>query len=403
MPRGQAPTPSHLTAAALTTPRRLPPAAVSSTPPPDAWVTVEVGHRVPLYFLGGGGDGDDSGKNGPAPPPVALLLHGNGFHGLAMAPLAPALLAAGFFVVSLDFRGHGACGIGWRPGGAMPPPDTSHATLARDVATVIRARGWGGRCAILGHSLGGGVAALVSLACPGLASALFLYEPVLPAPATTGWGRAAAGDADPAWGSQALIDQALARPDAFSSLDAARASLASARGLRQLCPEAAAALADAYFWQGTGGREGGEHGTSPVFHPRCHPLVEAAVYAGGYPGAQGEPWGWGRPEDRGDAPAADRDENTHVFWRLAGVNEPVAVARGRVGDGPHASLAHAAAEIAAQCPKGELVEFLSLRHLGPLEDPTAVGAGAAAFFVRAGAGPRGGAGESRAGSPASRL
>lgn len=59
----------------------------------------------------------DLGGAGPA----LLLLHGNGFHGLAFAPLA-ARLRPHFCCYSYDFRGHGASplGSGEPPGGQAP-------------------------------------------------------------------------------------------------------------------------------------------------------------------------------------------------------------------------------------------------------------------------------------------
>ncbi|MER7079582.1 Pimeloyl-ACP methyl ester carboxylesterase [Saccharopolyspora kobensis] len=100
----------------------------------------------------------DHGGNGPA----VVLLHGAGGNLLAWQHFAP-LLTAGHRVVSLDLRGHGRSGDGpWRWDDVLDDLDTvvEHFELPRP--------------AVVGHSLGGMIAALWALRHPDCPAAISL-------------------------------------------------------------------------------------------------------------------------------------------------------------------------------------------------------------------------------------
>lgn len=91
---------------------------------------------------------------GPAARGLVLVVHGLGEHIGRYAHVASRLNAAGWHVAGHDQRGHGASG-GLR--GRMPRDDS----LLRDVARCIDAlrETWSGPLLLLGHSMGGLVAA----------------------------------------------------------------------------------------------------------------------------------------------------------------------------------------------------------------------------------------------------
>jgi alpha-beta hydrolase superfamily lysophospholipase len=104
---------------------------------------------------------------GPARGRV-LIVHGLGEHGGRYAALAAALNGAGWGVHAHDQRGHGRSG-GAR--GALPHAEA----LLEDLGLVIDTLPAGGPLVLLGHSMG------------GLVAARFVAEAVAPAPAA--WSR----------------------------------------------------------------------------------------------------------------------------------------------------------------------------------------------------------------------
>jgi len=71
--------------------------------------------------------------------------------------LAQALVEAGFNVVAVDFRGHGRSGPSPSDGGSWDYDDLVHSDVPAAVGWARQA--FGGRVAVMGHSLGGHVAA----------------------------------------------------------------------------------------------------------------------------------------------------------------------------------------------------------------------------------------------------
>ena len=100
-----------------------------------------------------------------------VVLHGLGLSRQVFAPVLPAL-AAGFRVVRLDLRGHGAS-----PAPDPPEPYSDH----EDVCATLDALGLE-RVDVVGLSLGGSVAVDLALAHPSRVRRLALL-----APALSGW------------------------------------------------------------------------------------------------------------------------------------------------------------------------------------------------------------------------
>lgn len=105
-------------------------------------------------------------SRGRGGPPI-VLLHGFGFDGVSWDDFA-APLASARKVVWFDMPGHGAA-AGWSP--------TPHAgTCAKAVVASLEAMAIS-RAVLVGHSLGGAVAALVGLMRPDLVERLVLLAP----------------------------------------------------------------------------------------------------------------------------------------------------------------------------------------------------------------------------------
>ena len=115
----------------------------------------------------------------PGRGPRLLALHGWLDSAASFIPLAAALPECE--LVALDFPGHGHSDP--RPAGTWYHlPD-----YLDDVAAALDALGWD-RCVLLGHSLGGAVAALYAAALPEQAERLVLVESLGPLPFRRGTG-----------------------------------------------------------------------------------------------------------------------------------------------------------------------------------------------------------------------
>jgi 3-oxoadipate enol-lactonase len=106
----------------------------------------------------------------PAAPPL-VLLHALGESATSWDAVA-ARLAPHFSLLALDLRGHGASD--W-------PGTYSHELMRDDVAGVLDALGLR-EVVLVGHSLGGAVAYLVTLARPDLVGRLVVEDVVPPFP-----------------------------------------------------------------------------------------------------------------------------------------------------------------------------------------------------------------------------
>ena len=99
-----------------------------------------------------------------------LVCHATGFHGRMYAPLARSLTTR-FNVFALDFRGHGASTM---PGDG----DMAWAGMADDLLACVDAIGVRSLHAF-GHSMGGAAILLAELRRPGTIASAFLYEPIV--------------------------------------------------------------------------------------------------------------------------------------------------------------------------------------------------------------------------------
>lgn len=115
--------------------------------------------EVRLHFL----------DEGTGPP--LLLIHGHTLDHRVWDWVAPILVTAGLRVIRPDLRGHGA----------SSRPDRGYHTShhAADMAVVLDAAGVG-RAAVVGYSLGGGIALEMALEMAPRISSLVLASPVLP-------------------------------------------------------------------------------------------------------------------------------------------------------------------------------------------------------------------------------
>jgi len=104
--------------------------------------------------------------------PKLLALHGWLDNAASFERLAP-LLCGHFYIVAIDFPGHGRSG--WRPPGTW----YHYVDYLNDVLAAADALGWN-RFALLGHSLGGAVASVLAAACPERVERLLLIEALGP-------------------------------------------------------------------------------------------------------------------------------------------------------------------------------------------------------------------------------
>jgi pimeloyl-ACP methyl ester carboxylesterase len=110
---------------------------------------------------------------GPADGRPVLLIHGNCSSAAFWEPLW-RLLPDGYLVIAPDLRGYG---------GTEPAPVDATRGLrdfADDVAAVLDAVAPGARPVVVGHSMGGGVAAQLTIDRPDRVAALVLESPVSP-------------------------------------------------------------------------------------------------------------------------------------------------------------------------------------------------------------------------------
>jgi 2-hydroxymuconate-semialdehyde hydrolase len=119
---------------------------------------VEVGgHRIAYTRAGHG--------------PAVLLIHGIPTHAYLWREVTPLLVAAGLEVITLDLLGYGA---------SDKPADTDLGIAAQSkfLVEALRALDWPGG-AVVGHDIGGGIAQLIAVDHPQIATHLVLVDSIV--------------------------------------------------------------------------------------------------------------------------------------------------------------------------------------------------------------------------------
>lgn len=244
-----------------------------------------------------------------------VLAHATGFHGRVWAPLV-VTLSPYVRCISYDARAHGCSGM-------HPEGDLGWDGLARDVLAVVDSLGLE-RPFGAGHSSGATALLLAEQARPGAFAALYCFEPVV-VPADPPLGP----DPD-SW----LASAARRRREVFASRDEAYRTYSSKAPLATLDPE----VLQAYV----------EHGFEDLddggVRLRCRREHEAVI---------------------------DELATAHAcFVRLPRVACPVTLACGDTDAQDRTTLGI----LAARLPRARIEVLPGLGHLGPLQQPAAVGA-----------------------------
>ena len=251
--------------------------------------------------------------------PSLLLLHATGFHARCWDQVVAAL-PPGTHIIAPDLRGHGRS--------FRPDSIGNWSYVADDVAALVSSLS-AGPLIVVGHSMGGFVAALVAARLPGRFSSLLLVDPVLMPP---GHYSAAAEDAevDP---SDHPVSR---RRNVWDSADQMIARFADRPPYNSWKPEV---LADYCRYGLVPAADGG-------LELACPPHLEASAYLG----------------------SAGRD----IYPLIAKIDCPVTVLRARNGERASAldfSISPTWPELAAHFRHGRDVHWPDLSHFIPMEAP----------------------------------
>lgn len=258
-----------------------------------------------LVLTGVGGVELIADQWGPEDAPLVLMLHGGGQTRHSWKSTGARLGQSGLRVVALDSRGHGESD--WAPDG-----DYLRSTMAADVVAVLDQLG--GSAVIVGASMGGLTALLVSTVLePGRLAGIVLVD-VVPRPELAGVSR--------------VIGFLGAHRDGFASLD-----------------DAADAIAE-------------------YLPHRQRPSTSAGLERNLRKGADGRwYWHWD-PEMLGDG--GDFDELTAELEDAArGLRIPLLLVRGRLSD---VVSAEAAEEFRQLVPHADVVEISGAAHTAAADD-----------------------------------
>ena len=99
--------------------------------------------------------------------PLVVLAHGMGDTRHSYRFVAPALVAAGYRVATLDLRGCGESSLGW--------PGYSRTDIASDLLALVRHLG--GPAVVVGQSISGGAATIAAATAPELVTGLVELAP----------------------------------------------------------------------------------------------------------------------------------------------------------------------------------------------------------------------------------
>ena len=138
-----------------------------------AWEDVEIpaagGLNLPGWYM------PAEGTDPSAAAPAVALVHGWESARDRMLPHAQFLHAAGFSVLAIDVRGHGANGAE-----ALPVSVGEFAADARAAAAWLRARDDVARVGLLGHSMGAAGALVAAASDPGISAVVAIAAPAGP-------------------------------------------------------------------------------------------------------------------------------------------------------------------------------------------------------------------------------
>jgi len=245
--------------------------------------------------------------------PALLICHATGFCGLAYAPLARSLVDR-FSVWAVDFRGHGAS---TQPASG----DYDWQGMGEDVLACVEAIG--GPVIGVGHSMGGAALFLAELQAPGTVRAAYMFEPIV-----------VPEDFEQRQRVNPMVAPARGRRREFESRRAALQRYADKPPLSDMRIDALAAYTEHGLV---------DDGSCGGVRLACEPADEASTFA------------------------ADKIP----YSRLAGIDMDLMVACGSLAEAW--SPAEFAPGVAEAVDSAALRHHPELGHLGPFEDPTAVG------------------------------
>lgn len=258
---------------------------------------------IRLHYLSWGDEGS---------PPL-VLLHPTGFLAWTWHPVAERLATAGYRVLAYDARGHGDSD--------KPPDDYHWQRMVDDLKNFLDRLSLRG-LPLVGHSMGGGVAAYLAARHPGYASHLVLIEPII----------FPAGERPNPGGSE-LAEGARRRRMVFDSVNNVVENYASRDTFSGWQPEALRI----YAQHGTFQREDG------TVQLKCPGEIEAQVFENSF--------------------------SLNIWDAVPSINVPVLVMRGERTEG---MLARVSEGVAGRAPRARLMTVAGAGHMAPMERPDAV-------------------------------
>lgn len=245
-----------------------------------------------------------------------LLLHPTGFLAWTWQPVAEALAAAGLRVLAYDARGHGD---------SDKPEDAYHwQNMVDDLRGFLDRFGLRG-APVVGHSMGGGVAAYLAANAPHYFSHLVLIEPIIiPQGAHPEPGR-----------RNELAEGARRRRMVFESVNNVVENYASRGTFECWRPE----VLRLYAQHGTFPREDGR------VELKCPGEIEGQVF--------------------------DNSLSLNISDAVPEISAPVLVVRGEHTEG---MLARVCEDVAKRAPDARLVVIRGAGHMAPMEKPEEVAA-----------------------------
>jgi lipase len=250
---------------------------------------------------------------GDADAAPILLLHPTGFLARTWQPVAE-LLAARYRVVAPDARGHGD----------SDKPDASYDwhNIVDDFTSLVDQIGLH-HIPVVGHSMGGGVAAFIAANQPDRFSRLVLIEPIILPTDYTG----ERGDSNP------MSEAARKRRLVWDSVDQIIESYRTRPAFERWIPYALRIYAE----HGTFRREDGH------VELKCPGVIEAQVF--------------------------DNSSSLNTWDLLGRIDAPALVIRGAITESPVGPLAE---RVADRLPNARLLSIEDAGHMVPMERPDVI-------------------------------